>query len=647
MSLRMMLRAGVPVFVCGLLMGGAGFAQGKRAITPKDFDSWKSISGQALSRDGKWLAYGVFPQEGNGEVVVREIANGTEKRYAAGQIPPPPAPDPNAEGPEPPRSIKLTFTHDARGLIYLAYATREKVEAAKKDKKPAHEELVVVDLGAGTAARVADVKSFQLPEKGDGVVAYLKYGAVAAAKPVAEAEASDEDGQGRGRAAGGGGNSSQFGSAMVLRTLAGGAEREFADVLEYQLAKDGKELAYSVGSAKSDTDGVFLVATGGGEARALATGKGRYEHLVWDDQLRQLAFLGNGGEDLKKAPYSVYLWRVGEAKAGVVVSTATAGFRPGFEVSEPTGLSFAKDGTRVFFGAAPPPPPAHAASIDDDKPSFDLWNYKDDSIQPIQKVRAPADLKRSFRAVYIVPQKKMVQLADETMPEIVLSEDGRWGLGSYDKEYRAALDYGDSFRDYSLVDVENGKRMPIAKKHEGTMRWSGDGKYIVYFDGKDWFTIARDGGKTTNLTSKLGVKFWNEENDTPSIPPPYGLGGWTKDDKFVLLYNHYDVWQVAPDGASAVNLTQGAGRAGLLEMRYVKLNAEEKTIDPSKPLLLRAEQVMTRDTGFYATTIGAKTAPAQAGDGGKGLQPAGEGKGCGCAGADGADVHAVSGFAAY
>ena len=602
------------VAVFAVLLQGSvlGWAQ-KRPITPQDFDSWKSISGQALSRDGKWLAYGVFPEEGNGEVVVRELATGKEKRFAAGQLPPPPAPDPNAEGPEPPRNIKLTFTRDGRELVFLAYATREKVEEAKKTKKPAHEELVVVELGAGTAARVAEVKSFQVPEKGDGYVAYLKYGVVAAKAPATESvePADDKDGQARGgrSAGGGGGNTSQYGSELVLRMLAGGTEREFADVLEYQLAKDGKELAYSVASPKAEMDGVFVAATAGGEPRVLVNGKGRYEHVVWDDQLKQLAFIGAVGDDAKKDPYSVYLWRVGEAKAAVVVSAASPGFRQGFVVSEGTGISFAKDGTRMFFGAAPPPPPAHATAIDEDKPSFDLWNYKDDSIQPIQKVRAPADLKRSYRAVYLVPQKKMLQLADKTMPDVVLSEDGHWGLGSYDKEYRAALDYGDSFRDYSLVEVENGKRTPLAKKHEGTMRWSGDGKYVVYFDGKDWFTIARDGGRTVNLTGKLAVKFWDEENDTPSIPPPYGLGGWTKDDKYVLLYDHYDVWQVAPDGGSAVNLTQGTGRAAILELRYVKLDPEEKVIDPAKPLLLRAEQTETRDTGFYTTTIGAKVAP--------------------------------------
>ncbi len=615
---------GVAGWLSAVLVPMADAQAQRRPITAKDFDTWKTISGPALSHDGHWLAYGLFPEEGDGEVVVRDLKSGAEKRFPAGQLPPPPAPDPNAEGPEPPRAIKLSFTNDSKSLVFLAYATRASVEQAKKDKKgPAHEELVVVELGAGTAARVADVKNFQVPEKGDGFVAYQKYGPAAAAGGAGSGAASgDEEADqargGRGAAGTGGANNAQYGSVMVLRTLAGGGEREFADVLEYQLAKDGRTLAYSVAAAKAETDGVFAVATAGGEAKVLISGKGRYEHLVWDDRLNELAFVGNPGEQgggaagaeaKKAAPYNVYLWKTSEAKAAEVVSAGSPGFRQGYVVNSHAGLTFSKDGTRLFFGASPPAPPAHATAIDEDKPSFDLWNYKDDYIQSIQKSRAGADINRSFRAVYLVPQKKMVQLADETMAEVTPNEPGRYGLGSNDKEYRPMQDYGERYADYFLVDLEDGHRTLLAKKHEGRMTWSGDGKYVLYFDGKDWSTITVASGKTVNLTARLPAKFFDEENDTPSTPGAYGQGGWTKDDKAVLLYDHYDVWQVTPDGSSAVNLTQGAGRAGKLEMRVVTLDREAKTLDPAKPLLLRAENSETHDSGFFTTKIDAKSAP--------------------------------------
>ncbi len=549
----------------------------KRAITAKDFDSWKAINGQALSHDGHFLAYGLFPQEGDGEVVIRDLKTGQEWRENAGQLPAPAPADEASEGPPPVRAVRIVFTEDSKRAVFLAFPNRDTVDKAKKDKTVhPQEELVVFDLAAGKATRVPDVKSFQVPEKADGVMAYQKYGPPAAAPAAATPdlvvdEEEDQARGGRGAAAGGRGSNADFGSPVVLLTFATANERAFPDVLEYALAKDGKVMAYSVASPKTETDGVFTVATAGGEPKELIGGKAKFQHLTWDDKIDSLAFVGNPGEG-KTPPCNLYYWKTGEPKAQEIVTSTTPGIPAGFVVNDHATLNFSKDGSRLFFGSAPPAPPAHATAIDEDKPSFDLWNWKDDAIPPAQKVRATADRNRSFRAEYLIGQKKTIQLADVTMTDLVLSENGRYGIGVDDREYRPMTDYGDRISDSYLVDTETGKRTLLRKKHEGAIRWSGDGKYAVYFDGKDWSSIAVPSGKTVNLTAKLPVKFWNEENDTPSTPPAYGIAGWTKDDKYVLLYDHYDVWQLAPDGSSAVNLTAGhrprtAPRAALRHAR--------------------------------------------------------------------------------
>src|SRR5207244_4666017 len=68
------------------------------------------------------------------------------------------------------------------------------------------------------------------------------------------------------------------------------------------------------------------------------------------------------------------------------------------------------------------------------------------------------------------------------------------------------------------------------------------------------------------------------------------------------------------DGSEAINLTQGAGRKNHLIFRHVNLNPDKsdpdaKWIDPAQPLLLRAEDKETRDTGFYRTKIDGKELP--------------------------------------
>lgn len=613
----------------------------KRPLVPTDFDSWKTINGQVLTHDGHYLAYGLFPQEGDGLVVLRDLKSGQEWKASAGQLPPPVPDDPGADAPAPPRTIKLEFSQDGHWLVYLAYASHDAVEVAKKDKKkPAQEELVLVETTTGKATRVPAVKSFQIPKEGNGYVAYLKYGPVKPdakddTKPAGDdseevLEAEEDQARGAAAASRGAGAGQEFGSEMVVRKLADGSEQSFADVLDYAVTKNGHELSYAVVSSKSETDGVFVIEplAASNAAHELMRAKARYDHLAWDEKGNELAFIaslsntdkasvddGKPAEgapakaEKKAAPYDLYLWKTSEAKAAEIVTLQTPGFRKGYEISDHAVLTFSKDGERLFFGAAPPPPPPHATAIDEDKPSFDLWNYKDDTIPPAQKVRATADRNRSYRAVYLVAQKKMVQLADETMPELTPNESARYGLGSYDRDYRAMQDYSaERVADYSLVDMATGERTPIEKKLAGTLRWSGDGRYALTFDGKDWWAITLPGGRRVNLTAKLPVKFFNEEYDSPSTPPAYGFGGWTKDDKHVLLYDHWDIWQVAMDG-TAINLTAGYGRQNHLELRYVKPDPEEKTIDPAKPLLLHAEDTETHQTGFFTTRIDAKAAP--------------------------------------
>src|ERR1700690_1657580 len=104
----------------------------KRPLTHQDYDAWRSIRSQQLSRDGKFLAYALFPQEGDGEFVVRDLAKGKEWRQSCGQTPPPPKPNfaqPEGEPPLP-RGITIAFTHDSKFVLFSTYPPDADVEKA-------------------------------------------------------------------------------------------------------------------------------------------------------------------------------------------------------------------------------------------------------------------------------------------------------------------------------------------------------------------------------------------------------------------------------------------------------------------------------------------------------------------------------------
>jgi dipeptidyl aminopeptidase/acylaminoacyl peptidase len=617
----MFARLSVRALVC-LPLVLASAQTPKRPLNHHDYDGWKSISSQRLSADGKFLAYGVFPQAGDGEVVVRNLVTGKEQREPAGARPPAPPSDGTEEGPPPqPRAVTMSFSADSRTLVFSTFATKAQVDQAKKEHKTAaqmpKDGMVIIDLATGKATRFERIKQFAMAEKAPGWLAYLREppegSAPAAPTPPGDAaDQSDQQGGRGGRGAAGAPRRPrpEFGSELVLRNLADAVERTFADVVEFSLAEDGRHLVYAVAARDSSKNGVFVARPGAPDApAALLAGKGKYLKLTWDENQAQFAFLSDRDDAGAKQPkLKLYRWDRQAGPAVELASVTTPGFRKDFVISDKGNLSFSKDGSRIFLPCAPPPPEKKDdpdAAIEE-KAVVDLWTYKDDYIQPIQKVRAARDRDRTFTAAYGIPEKKIVQLADRDLADVAPSENAQWVLGTDDRAYRRTADYDERYSDAYLVDAATGARTLISQKNHGGVSWSPSGRYLLLFDGKDWETISVPGGRTVNLTSGLPAKFFTEDDDHPQSPAPYGSAGWTRDGQWVLLYDRYDVWRVSPDGSGAKNITAGYGRQHGLRLRYIRTEAEnprERWIDGAGPLMLQGENLTTWESGFFRASL--------------------------------------------
>jgi dipeptidyl aminopeptidase/acylaminoacyl peptidase len=609
-----------------LISSSALYAQqtpAKRPLTHSDYDSWRAIQGQSLSRDGKYVGYALVPQDGDGEIVILNLATGKEWRASRGAAPVnPPQRSPEAEpgpGPGPgggfgqgPFAGRPFFTADSRFAVFQILPSKSEMEKAKTEKKRPDEmpknSMGIMDLGTGEVTRIDRVKSFQVPEEGNGFLAYSLEAKPEERRPEDRRPEGATASPNRGRRDP---KRKEYGTDLVLRNLTDKSERTFPEVLEYSISKDAKNLVFAVSSKKEESNGAFVVATTTADAPvALLTGKGKYTKFSWDEKQTQLVLLSDRDDAASAQPrFKLYRWDRKAASAAELVSTSTPNFKPGYVISDKGPINFAQDGSKVFFGVARPSEmekdEGDDAASTDDKVSVDLWHWKDDYIQPMQKVRAEQDRNRSYRAVFHISEKKYAQLGDETMQGVNPSSDGRWALGSDDRAYRILVGYDDDANsaDVSLIDTSDGNRKPVMKKHARGFTWSPGGRYALFYDGKDWNTLSIPECKIVNLTKNLGVKFWREDHDSPSTPPSYGSAGWTSDDKYVLLYDKYDIWQITPDGASAKNLTDGVGRKEKIEFRYTRLDNQEKGIDPAKWLLLRAENEWTRDSGFYRDKI--------------------------------------------
>ncbi|MGH9847295.1 MAG: hypothetical protein ACREEM_52025, partial [Blastocatellia bacterium] len=555
----------------------------KRVLTHQDYDAWRSIQGQQISRDGKFVAYALLPQDGDGEVVVRDLSKG-EWRAPRGWRPPQPLPDFSDPAAAQTflaamsRIVRPVFTADSRFVLFTIEPNKADVLKARKEKKKPEEmpknALGIMDLSNGQVMRIERVKSFQVPEDGAGYVAYLLE-ARPEPKPEGAAPATPPANPTPGARPARNSKKKEYGSDLVLRSLSTGAERTFADALDYSFSKDARTLVYTVSSKKEEANGIYAVTPGSETAPAdLLAGKGKYSRLTWDEDQTQLAFVSDRDDAASEQPkFKLYHWDRKATKANEIISTATPNFRSGLVISDKASLSFAQDGSRLFFGAAPPPEPEKDAETEnpaDEKVIVDLWHWKDDYIQPMQKVRAEQDRNRSYRAVWHVREQKLVQLADPSLEGVTPSSNGLWAVGSDDRAYRIFKGQDTRVSDYYLVNTLDGSRKPIVKTAPFGVSLSPAGKYAIYFDGKDWNSVSIPDGRVINLSGKLGFPFHEDDHDTPDTPPSYGIAGWVKDDKYVLVNDWFDIWQIAPDGSSAKSLTDGAGRKEKTEFRYVR-----------------------------------------------------------------------------
>jgi hypothetical protein len=89
----------------------------------------------------------------------------------------------------------------------------------------------------------------------------------------------------------------------------------------------------------------------------------------------------------------------------------------------------------------------------DEKVLVDLWHWKDDYVQPIQRIAPSRIAIDRIAAVYDLQAKKFVQLADETMENISPSNDGSYAIGADNRKYRTISDYDPGFTDYYLINT--------------------------------------------------------------------------------------------------------------------------------------------------------------------------------------------------
>lgn len=180
----------------------------------------------------------------------------------------------------------------------------------------------------------------------------------------------------------------------------------------------------------------------------------------------------------------------------------------------------------------------------------------------IAKVLPPPEKKtaRNILMSWQLKSDRFIQVSDEKQPISIPTSTGKHALVVDGANYSPHFQYNGIYVDLYIKDLQTGEKKLIVQKinhQENHINVSPHGKYITWFSNANWWLYDINTDKTRCLTCSTKTQFENLEYDYPGAKFPNDKPHWTKDDKFVLLTDFYDVWQFNPNGETRKRLTDG------------------------------------------------------------------------------------------
>jgi len=582
-------------------------AQTKPTIPAADYGKFEALGFPGprggLSPDGRWIAYPVNRSSRDNELRIRNIATGDEKVVPFGS--------------------GARFSDDSAWLACSVGISERDREKLQREKKPVRNSMCLLNLTSGEMTTIEAVESFAFDATGR-FLAMRRYAPERA--PNAPAPNPDEP----------------AGATLIVRTLATGVDASFGNVNEYAW-QDGTAslLALAISTTDKAGNGLQLLDASTGVLRVLDSGASIYSMLAWRTNSADLAALKSLTDDTREGPTHVALAWTGlgmraERRHAFDHTSTPGSLASGSRIVSYRRPSWSDDGRIVFAGVADwkAKPKDDAASTgatsrsgpegsprgeepggvqgapptrNEEIADVNIWHPKDAEVMPLQQNSATAMRRRNVIGAWHLDSGRFVTLGS-VHTETVTPLNGRsYALVQTWTPYALPRSMGRGAVDLSLVDLATGARTPL-RDNVGTdfIRVSPGGRYVLFLENDALWTIDTESKQIRDITSRTNGVFVDRESDA-TVPqkPAFGIGGWTPNDRDVLVYDQFDIWRVATDGSTAERLTGGAGDT--VRHRIIDLDPDQDYVDLSSTQYLQLFNIWTKASGLATLAKGRLT----------------------------------------
>jgi hypothetical protein len=339
------------------------------------------------------VAYALDRSNRNNELRVTNIATGDTKVTAFGSQP--------------------VFSSDSQWIAYSVGQSEAQQDKLRKDKKPIHSKLGLLNLSKGSQITFENIDSFSFSPDG-GYLAMRRYAPEKSAQPPESTPDSDPP---------------PNGATLIVRDLVSARDSSFGNVAEYvwqDLPKTGRLLAITVSAEEKMGNGVQLFDPKSASLRVLDSSASVYSRLAWRKKSADLAVLRSVSDEQHNGPTHVvmawtHLSQPAEAAHQFDPASGT-GIPPGMRIVAYRQPSWSDDAGLVYVGFPKwekAPPKKSKDDQQEDQPAVDVWHWRDSDVMAKQKIGARSDRQMNMLAAWQISSNQIVPLSNVLTERVV------------------------------------------------------------------------------------------------------------------------------------------------------------------------------------------------------------------------------------
>ena len=531
----------------------------KPILAQEDYGRWEYLQGSDLSPDGSWLYYSIRKVNGDRELCIHSVNRDSTEKIPWGE--------------------SAIFSSNSQWMAWQVGFSPSEEKKLKKSKKPLHKKVQLLNLSTGEKFDFESISAMAF----DATSQFLVLHGYSPKEPKGK------------------------GSDLRLLTLDDQREMTFGNVSGFKWSNSEALLAMTIATGRDAGNGIQVFNASTSQLLSLDASSSKYTHLSWhEDDLHLAGLKSTLSASKDTTSHELLAWKnLNEGRSADFTLSLTVDTLELVASRKPV---WSDDGQQISFGIRKHITneviqmlSGEADSIktkfeEEDVAKLQLWHSSDLRIYPRQKANERRDENRSLLSVWNLETDKVTQVGSHLQGDADIMDGWRYGVESLSDNYAWGQMFGRPYHDVWVTNLSDGSRKLAVEKVRRSWTSSG-GKFVLWYNGKDYLCYDVATGLNTNITASLDANFINKEYDTPTDQlPPYGIGGWIEHDEGVLLYDQYDIWLVSPDGSGGKKLTNGAGEE--ITHRMVYVYHEDDFVNTDRPQFVSLHGEWSEKRGY-------------------------------------------------